>query len=265
MDSLSGSAYRPNPDQWHWELRTFFLYYLVREDRYRKAIDALVPYWQRVLESRPDLDPQASYYELPVPSPSEDIDIGDPLLQYLVFVQECVSKELRCRVDGHPASWVCYAVHASVNGTALDLGVRPTHWTWVGELLIPVLSTGSAFTVRRINGHPFSDQSLVEEQTIEEPHPGTPFSQWKKLKKQAHQELDVLLNELRAEVENKTGDWPRMYQKGRETRTQVTMKKLVRWLVGREDMFLGDRSATNDLLHELALDPPGPSEKIDEN
>jgi hypothetical protein len=228
------------------------------------VVEDLRPYWSRVLESRPDLDPQSNYYALPLPTSTRDIDVADPLLHYLLAIQTSVSEQLRCRVDGLPAPWVCFALHASVNGGSLDVGVSPEHGLLIGELVIPVLTSGAAFTLRRVNGQVLSEQSRVEDQTIEEPRPGTAFQQWKKLKKQAHQELDKLLNDLREQLEIETGTWPRMYQKGRATRTQDTMEKLVRWLVGREEMFAGDRSATNDLLHELELDPPVLSKKFRE-
>lgn len=52
--------------------------------------------------------------------------------------------------------------------------------------------------------------------------------------------------------------WKALKQ-GYKTRTEVTMGKLVRWVVGHERQFAGDRSATNDLLHDLGLDAPGRS------
>ncbi|HEV2123145.1 MAG TPA: hypothetical protein VGW38_10270 [Chloroflexota bacterium] len=228
-------------------------------------IEALAPHWERVLESRPSLDPETPYYLLPV----QDIDPTknplDPLAVYILAVQLGVSGDLRCRERGKPSVWVSHAVHASVNGSALDIGVAPQHWLWVGELLVPILSMGSASVVRRINGQPFSDFEETQEKVIESARAGTPFNQWKKLKRLAHEELDQLLDALRDQVESKTADWPNMYDKGRTTRTQDTMQKLVRWVVGREEQYLGDRSATNALLKELRLDPPGKSKNIDKN
>lgn len=262
MDSLSGSSYRPNPDQWHWELRNFFLYYLVREPTYKAVVEKLGLYWKRVLENRPDLDPEAPYYLLPFHDVDPTKNPPDPLALYAFAVQLAVSGDLRCTEGSKPSVWVSHAIHAGVNGTALDIGHAPQHWLWVGELLIPIGSVGFAAVGGKINGHVITDFETVERQTIEQPHAGTPFNQWKKLKKLAHQEFDHLLEELQEQVEAKTADWPNMYQKGRKTRTQETMQKLVRWVVGREEQFDGDRTETYALLKELRLNPPGASKKF---
>jgi hypothetical protein len=263
VKSVSGS-YRPNPDRWHWELRNWFLFYLVREEAYKEARSILEPAWQVALKSRPNLDPATPYFALlgeVSRSPSQPPH-RDPLILYFYLVQGCISDQLRCREDGQASPWVCHAMHAGVAGTALDIGVSPREWLLLGELHIPLLSVGAAFVVRKLGGVPTSDPDEVDRKTLEPSNTGTTFNQWDNLRKQAHEELDRLLDEMRADVESATSSWPNMYQKGRRTRTTETMRKLVRWVVGREEQWGGDRSATNSLLRELGLDPPGKSKKL---
>jgi hypothetical protein len=181
---------------------------------------------------------------------------------YIAAVHAVVGNDLRCREQGLPAPWVSHALHASVIGAPLDIGVAPQHWSWIGRLRIPVTSTGGASVMSDINGHLVTEYEDIERQAIEQPNAGTPFNQWEALKKLAHQELDTLLESLRDKVETKTSDWPRMYQKGRTTRTQTTMPKLVRWLVSDDELFDGDQTATSGLLKELKLDAPRYTKKL---
>jgi len=117
----------------------------------------------------------------------------------------------------------------------------------------------------KINDIPLSTEEQVDQDAILQQHAGTPFTQWEQLRELSHQEFDRLLDTLKSQAEEATADWPRMNQQGRATRTEVTMQKLVRWVVGRERQFAGDRSATRALLKDLQLDPPGKSEEKVQN
>jgi len=234
----------------------YFLYFLVREQAYVDVEQGLIPLWEDVLAQHPDLDPHLPFDQLPAPSAP-----GDSLDRYLSALRSEVSNQLRCREQGAPADWVCHALHGGVTGAPFDAGAAVPHFRWRGTLEIPVGSDGVAMVLAKTNGAPLSSKEEVEEASIEQQQPGTPFTQWKKLKQLAHQELDHLLESLRDHVESATAEWPRLNQQSFKTRTQVTMEKLVHWVVGREEQFAGDRSATNDLLKELRLDPPGKLEK----
>ena len=259
--SSSLPRYQPHPDHLHWELRVFFCVYLVKEQAYSDATKALSPLWQEVLDKHQDIAPNTPFNLLPKPS-----NPHDALGRYVSALQTEVSDRLRCREQGVAAEWVCHAVHAGVNGdTPFDAGVSPQHYLWHGTLQIPIISAGFAIVLGKINDHPITDESEADRLTITAQQPGTTFNQWKALKKLAHQELDQLLEELRDQVEGATSDWPRLNQRGRTTRTQETMPKLVEWVVGRKEHIAGDRSATNDLLKELRLDAPGKSEKKSKN
>ena len=252
--------YQPHPEQFLVELRVWFCRFLVREQRYSDLKATLEPLWKDVLARHPGIDPSTPFAQIPA-SPA----INDPLNIYLLTLRSGVSDHLRCREDGAPASWVCHAVHAGVNGTSLVAGEVPQHYLWHGTLHIPINSAGFAIVLGKINDHPITDESEAERLTIEVQQPGTTFNQWGALKKLAHQELDQLLEGLRDQAESTTADWPRLNQQGRKTRTQQTMPKLVEWVVGRKHHIAGDRSATNDLLKELRLDAPGKSEEKSKN
>lgn len=253
---MSAPRYQPHPELFYWELRMYFCYFLVREQTYADVEQRLVPLWKDVLRQHRDLDPHIPYNQLPASSTPDD-----PLNTYFSTLRSQVSNELRCREQGAPADWVCHAVHGGVTGAPFDAGATFQHFHWHGTLHVPIGSDGFAMVLAEVNGNPLSTREEVEQSTIEQKHPGTPFTQWKRLKQLSHKELDRLLESLRNEVEGATSDWPRMNQQGHETRTQATMEKLVRWVVGRERQYAGDRSATNDLLKELRLDAPGKSEK----
>ena len=256
MTSTSAPRYQPHPELFHWKLRMYFLYFLVREQTYVDVQQGLAPLWQDVLAQYPGLDPQLPFAQLPASSAPDD-----SLNRYFSGLRSEVSNHLRCREHGAPAGWVCHALHGGVTGAPFDAGAAVPYLLWHGTLDVPVGSDGVAMVLAKINGTPLSSKEEVEEASINQQQPGTPFTQWKKLTKLAHQELNHLLESLRVQVDSATAEWPRLNQQGFKTRTQVTMEKLVHWVVGREEQFAGDRSATNDLLKELRLDPPGKLEK----
>jgi hypothetical protein len=261
ISNTSVPRYRPHPDQFHWELRNFFCHFLVKEQAFADARERLVPLWRELLSQYQELAPDTPFNHLPKPAaPNDALDI------YLAALSAEVSDHLRCREHGEAVEWVCHALHAAVNDlSSIDAGMAPQHYFWHGTLQVPVLSAGTAMVVGKVNDVPVVTEAEFDRLTIQAQHAGTPFSQWKALKKLAHQELDGVLKELRNQIEGATADWPSMNQQGRVTRTQVTMEKLVRWVVGREEQYAGDRSATNDLLKDLRLDPPGKSEKKSQN
>ena len=253
------SRYRPHPDQFNWELRAFFCYFMVREEAFDKAVGHLKPLWEDAVAATDSLDSKITYRQLPASDdPVSAINV------YIAALRSAVSDQLRCRMSGAPADWVCFALHGSVNGGSLDTGVAPQHFLWMGTFYVPVLSAGAAFVVAKINDHHlFTEEEVERDHTIDATHPGVPFDQWKKLKKLAHEDLDQLLATLRNQVESETSGWPSMNAGGRKTRQQVTMEKLVRWVIGKEEQFAGERSATFELLKELGLDSPGRFKKTE--
>ena len=149
MTSTSAPRYQPPPELLHWQLRMYFLYFLVREQAYVDVEQGLIPLWEDVLAQHPDLDPHLPFDQLPAPSAP-----GDSLDRYLSALRSEVSNQLRCREQGAPADWVCHALHGGVTGAPFDAGAAVPHFRWRGTLEIPVGSDGVAMVLAKTNGAP---------------------------------------------------------------------------------------------------------------
>lgn len=254
MSSIT-SRYQPHPDLLLWELRSFFIYFLVREPAYQDLTERLRSLWRNVLDRHQTLDSEIAFDQLP-----DNLPADDPLNVYVAALHVGVSDRLRCREGGAPAAWVCYAVHGGVTGASVGARATPQAERLLGTLQV-VVDFGSAVVLAKVDGAPLSTPEEVDRAAIEPSYSGSRFDQWKRLRQKSHDELDRLLDAMQEQIDGATSEWPRLNQQGRKTRTQVTMPKLVRWVVGDEEQFDGDRSATNVLLHDVRLDPPGQSKK----
>lgn len=239
---------RKNPDALLHNLRRFFILHLMRSPTFDTVADELEREWKVLIANRPELETIAHFWDLPAPQ-----DIDDPLNAYVTHVRSTVANTLRCRVNGAPADWVCHALHAAASGAALDQDHLYDGHLFMGDVWMMVTTFGNGGVAGIINGHPVGDLVPIESQ------PHAAFSSWKKLKKAAHERVDEMIDRMKSEVASATEDWPRQYERGYTTRIEVTMPKLVAWLVERTEMFDGDQTATNMLLHEVGLDPPGRS------
>jgi len=236
---------QPNPAFHRTKLQHFFIYFLIRQKAYQEACDELGPLWAAACKDHEKLNSKPQYQHLPHLN-----DGTDSLVRYRVRLDVVVAEELRCRAKGQPAAWVCNAVHGGVTGGVISPKFDVEGALIRGILDIPVFTFGGAAISHRIWPSPYAEEEAIETRPME------PFSGWKRLRKNAHRRLDALLDDMQLAQDNYARDWPRLYERGINTRIFTTMPKLVDWIVGGEEMFLGDRSATHDLLKELGLDPP---------
>lgn len=265
--SVSASR-KPNPGYYQKHLRVLFVWYLVRNEKFDAIVLRLRPMWMRASAGFNDHSrlKDAPFHSLPR---------GVRALQeYQQSVATAVADELRCLDHGQPATWICQAVHGAVTDgpvvleTWFNHGLRDDIRVAWGDIRIPVFTTGSAGVGMLLNGKSFGD--IIEIDPPDNPGEGhegfispqlSAFDNWDELSRVAHQQLDLLLGELRTRIEDETGAWRRVYRKGHKTRIEQTMPNLLAWLVDRESLWASDRPASHALLKELGLDQPGPVKK----
>jgi hypothetical protein len=249
--SISTSL-QPDPQLHEWKLRNFFIYHLNHAPSFKQKIEGVREQWVALVAEDPSLSPVTDFRDLPASS-----DPNDRLNRYIFEVRRVVTDELRCRSRGVAPFWICQAVHGAASGSDMGARLRMDPVLWVGDLRMVVSTMGWAAVQPSINGVGLSGGEEFEGDV------NAPFRLWKKLRKAAHEGIDLLIETIREDQELAVSNWPRMYEKGLKTKTFETMPKLVAWLVEREEMFAGDRSATNTLLHELSFDPPSISKKFE--
>lgn len=259
--SISASR-KPDPKHYREHLRVLFVWHLIRNQKFEKLANDFQPLWSRALESAYDPMPLTQRLFAALPQ-------GDrSLMAYRAAISASVMEELGCQDGGHAAEWVCQALHGAVSDGLVALVPEVDTQYLYGDLRIPVFSVGSAAVGMLINGKGFGDSVDLEAPEVGEGDlegfisPAlSAFSAWGELRKKAHAQLDILINEMRVRTEAETQSWKAVYRKGHQTRVYQTMPLLVSWLVDRESLWAGDRPAGHALLRELGLDQPDRVEK----
>lgn len=175
--SQGGSTYRPSPEHFLWELRSYFFYFLIREPAYDEVKEKLRPLWNSVREALPELAHSTPYTELP-----ELADSHTSFGTYIAALQQEVGTTLRCRENGAAADWVCHAIHAGVTNTTFSSADWGDSYTdWFGSVEVAVSAMGFAFVVGKVNKEPLDDEQTVADRYISDQDPGTTFRHWKQL------------------------------------------------------------------------------------
>lgn len=238
-----------NPEFRDWALRAHFLDSLRKSTPFQAAARELEAEWNALIQDQPSLSSVLRFRDL---STLEHVDA--PLNAYIAKVQNTVANTLRCCIDDAPADWVCQELHRTVCGSDFSEGPsRPDDLHFVADVRMIATTNGVGKVGVGIDNYLVGDPSIIEDPPFE------PFTSWKELQKAAYAHVDKALEILKGEMDSATSSWSRHYEKGEKTRREKTMPNLVAWLVEKQEMTYGDRTAVYGLLPHLGLDTPGKS------